>query len=288
MRITDFDVYRDILKEKCGLLLEQDQSYLLDSRLSPVAKKWDFSSLEAMTAVLYGVPDKDLVHDVIEAMTTRETSFFRDAWPFYMIRDELFPLLKKARAGQKKLKIWCAAGATGQEPYSMCLLFKEKASDFSGWKMDVFSTDISSAALERSKEGVYSQFEVQRGLPVRMLLKYFKNTGEKNWQIAADIRKMVRHQPFNLLDNMTALGQYDIILCRNVLSDFEPSVRQKVLGKLAGQLEKDGFLLLGRKEKMENDALRPLHEKRGVYVHRDSAHKAAGAPRPQALAKGAV
>ncbi len=287
MRITDFDIYQHLLKEKSGLVLVQDQSYLLDSRLMPIAKKWGFSSLDAMTAVLHGVPDKDLVYDVVEAMTTKDTSFFRDTWPFHMFRDEILTMLKKVRGSQKKIKIWCAAAATGQEPYSLGLMFKERGADFAGWKLDILSTDISVEALEQSKIGIYSQFEVQRGLPVRLLLKHFKQVDDINWQISSDLRKMVRHQTFNLLDNMSALGKFDMIVCRNVLGEFDAPLRKKTLEKLGNQLEKDGFLFLGNGEKPENDAFRPLHEKRGVWVLQDSPHRSASDV-PQALAKGAV
>lgn len=288
MRITDFEVYRDLLREKLGLILEQDQSYLLDSRLAPIAKKWGYSSLEAMTAVIHGVPDKELVYDIVEAMTIKDTSFNRDAWPFYMFANELLPILKKARASQKKIRIWCAGASTGQESYSLCILFKDKGAEFQNWKLDVLATDISGDALEQAKQGVYSQFEVQRGLSVRTLLKHFKQIDEDNWQISSDLRKMVRYQTFNMLDNMSGLGRFDVILCRNVIGDFAPEMKKKIFDRLSGQLEKDGFLMLGAKEKPEGEAFRPLHARRGVYVHKDSAYEQIDAPGPATLAKSAV
>jgi chemotaxis protein methyltransferase CheR len=289
MRITDFDVYRDLLKEKSGLILVQDQSYLLDSRLMPIAKKWGYTSLDAMTATLQGVPDKDLVYDVIEAMTTKDTSFFRDAWPFHMFRDDMLTHFRKTRAAQKKIKIWCSAASTGQEAYSLALMFKERQADFNGWKIDILASDISSDSLEQSKLGIFSQFEVQRGLSVRTLLQYFKQIDDNNWQIAPDIRKMIRHQTFNLLDNMGALGKFDMILCRNVLGEFDEPTRKRTIEKLAGQLEKDGFLMLGRGEKIaEGGPLRPMHQKRGIYVLQDSPHQTIAMPAPQTLAKSAV
>jgi chemotaxis protein methyltransferase CheR len=282
MRITDFDVYQDLLKQKSGLVLEQDQSYLLDSRLMPIAKKWGYSSLDAMTAVLHGVPDKDLVDDVIEAMTDKETCFFRDTWPFYAFRDDMLPALKKLRGASKKIKIWCAAAATGQEAFSLALMLKDKGNEFAGWKAEILATDISSDCLEQAKHGIFSQFEVQRGLPIRTLLKHFKQVGDQNWQISGDIRKMMRYHSFNLLDSMAALGKFDVILCRNVLNDFDTPTRRKTLDKLMGQLEKDGFLMLGCKDQIEGDSLRPLDEKRGVYVHKDSIHQPALSAAPLA------
>lgn len=230
-----------------------------------------------MTAALQAKADKGLTHEIVEAMVERDTSFFRDAWPFYMFRDEILAALKKSRASQKKIKIWCAAAATGQEPYSLCMTLRESGADFTGWKFDILATDISSSALEQAKNGAYSQHEVQRGLPVRLLLKYFKQGDGAGWQINSDIRKMVRHQSFNLLDNMAVLGKFDVILCRNVLGGLGENVRQKTIEKLAGQLAPDGFILFGRGEKIEGGAFRPLHEKRGVYVAHASAHAASAA-----------
>lgn len=287
MRITDFDVYRDLLKEKCGLVLEQDQSYLLDSRLMPVVKKWGFSSLEAMTTILHGVPNKDLVRDVIEVMMTKDTCFFRDMWPFHMLRDEILTILKKTRSN-RKLKIWCAVGGTGQEPYSVALLLKERYADFSNWKIDILSTDICTGSLEQAKQGLYSQFEVQRGLPIRTLLRHFKQVDDHNWQIAPDIRKMVRHQYFNLMDSMNSLGKFDIILCRNVLGSFDESTREKILEKLAGQLESDGFLMLGKGETAISASFRPFHEKRSVFVMKNGPHHTTTKLPAQTLAKGMV
>lgn len=273
MRITDFDIYKELLRDKSGLMIDQDQCFLLDSRLVPIAKKWGYTSLEAMTASLHAVPDNDLVHDVIEVMTAKDTSFFKDTWPFRMLSDEIFPYLKKNRGDSKKIRLWSCASSTGQEPYSACLLFAEKGTEFSGWKPEVLASDISASALEQSKQAIYSQFEVQRGVPVRLLLKHFKQIEGENWQISPEIRRMVRHQSFNLIDTMTALGKFDVIFCRNVLTGFEPDVRAKTIEKLCGRLEKDGFLIFGKGEKPDSPLLRPLHEKRGVYVLKDGPHR---------------
>lgn len=190
MRIIDFDIYKNLLKERSGLVLTPDKSYLLDSRLNPIAKKWGYPSLEAMTAVLQGVPDKDLVNDIIEAMTTNETSFFRDSNPFDTFKESVLPYMHESRATRRSMKIWCAAASSGQEPYSLRMILREQESKFAGWKTDILATDISNDILAQAREGVYSQFEVQRGYSLKnisfsILIKINQNVAaEYNVKIA--------------------------------------------------------------------------------------------------------
>lgn len=273
MRITDFDIYHDLLKEKSGLVLTPDQSYLLDSRLARIVKKWGYSSMEAMTAALHGVPDRRLVDEVIEAITDKTTWFFRDGWPFDTVREEIFPALRTFKQANRKIKIWCAAASTGQEAYSLAMMIRNKDMRLSGWRTEILATDLSARCLKRAAQGIYSQMEIQHGLAVRTLLKYFKQVNDENWQISSDMRRMVRLHDFNLLDNMTALGKFDLILCRNVLGGFDAPTRRRTLDRLAGQLEPEGFLMLGRGENAESDLIRPFHEKRGIYVHKNSIHQ---------------
>lgn len=273
MRIIDFDLYRDILKEKSGLLLTPDKSYLLDSRLSPVAKKWGYGSLESMTIALQGVPDKTLLTDIVEAMTTNDTSFFRDHTPFQVLRGTALKYLMEKRATKRQLKIWCAASSSGQEPYSIAMTLREMEKKISNWKIDIFATDISNEVLDQAREGIYSQFEVQRGLPTSLLVKYFTQIDEK-WQIKPEIRKMVRFQPFNLLDSMSALGQFDIILCRNVLIYFDDKLRTQVVDRMAKQLDQDGFFFTGVQESLAGvtTALEAVPGQDGLYAKQGSPH----------------
>lgn len=274
MRITDFDLYKNLLKEKSGLVLPPDKSYLLDSRLSPIAKKWGYPSLEALTKALQGVPDKDLVNDIVESMTTNETSFFRDSRPFDLFKDFVLPYILEKRAGQKQMKIWCAAASSGQEPYSLSMILKDlEATGFQGWDTDILATDISNEITEQARDGIYSQFEAQRGLPIQMLMKYFTQIDDK-WQIKDEIRQMVRYDIFNLLDDMAGLGTFDIIFCRNVLVYFDKATKTQVLGKLARQLAPDGFLFIGETETTSgiSDDFVPLPDKRDLCVHKDSVH----------------
>lgn len=278
MKISDFDLYRDLLKEKSGLALTQDKSYLLESRLSPIAKKWGYESLEAMTVKLRGVPDRGLINDIVEAMTTNETSFFRDIKPFDLFKETILSYLKQARTARKKIRIWCAASSSGQEPYTLAIVLKEASVHFPGWSFEILATDISNDILAQAREGVYSQFEVQRGMPIALLLKYFTQNGDK-WRINEDIRKMVKFEQFNLLDSMARLGTFDVVFCRNVLIYFDETTKAKVLNNMAKQLEPDGFLMLGGAETVIGitDVFKPLPDKRGIYVQQNSPHLKAAA-----------
>ncbi len=278
MRITDFDLYKELLAQKSGLVITPDKSYLLDSRLTPVAKKWGYASLEAMTMALRGVPDRKLVQDVVEAMTTNETSFFRDTKPFDIFKDVVMKHMLDARQGQKSLKIWCAACSSGQEPYSLAMLLKEMGAQLNGWRIDILATDLSEDILDQAKRGIYSQFEVQRGMPIQMLVKYFKQDSER-WLLNDDIKRMVRFQPLNLLEPMTSLGRFDIVFCRNVLIYFNEDNKRKVLKGISERLESDGFLFMGGAETVLGitDAFKPMQGQRGLYITKGGKHDVLGA-----------
>lgn len=270
MRISDFDLYKDLLKEKSGLTLTPDKSYLLDSRLTPIARKWGFDNLDAMTIAIRGVPKPDLIKDVVEAMTTNETSFYRDSKPFDQFRDIVLPHMLKNRS-TKKVRIWCAAASTGQEPYSLAMLLKENAAKLPGWSFEIIATDIDTNVLETAKKAEYSQFEVQRGLPIQMLMKYFDQRGDR-WALKDDIKKMVQYKYFNLLEPMASLGKFDIVFCRNVLIYFERETKAKVLQNIAGLLPDDGFVFLGGAETVlgVTDAFKLMENTRGVYIKPNS------------------
>src|SRR5262249_29329860 len=218
-----------------------------------------------LVAKMKGGADR-LIADVVEAMTTNETFFFRDRIPFDHLRDTILPALLPARANRKSLRIWSAASSTGQEPYSIAMCLKEKAAQLAGWRIEIVATDLSQEVLEKSKAGIYSQFEVQRGLPIQLLVKYFTQTGEL-WQINADIRGMIQHRQLNLLQDFSGLGRFDVIFCRNVLIYFDQETKTGIFERLAKVLEPDGTLMLGAAESVVGitDAFRPCPEKRGLY-----------------------
>jgi len=225
-----------------------------------------------------------LVAQVVEAMTTNETFFFRDKVPFDHFRDSIVPEVLKARAARRSIRIWCAAGSTGQEPYSLAMCLKEMSAALAGWRVEIIATDLSQEVLEKSKAGIYSQFEVQRGLPIQLLVKYFKQNGEL-WQISPEIRAMVQHRQLNLLHDFSQLGLFDVIFCRNVLIYFDQDTKINIFGRLAKTMEADGFLVLGAAETVVGltDVFKPFPDRRGLY--RPSGARATSAPAASAMPK---
>lgn len=267
MTPQDYDFIRKMLRQRSGLVLSAEKQYLVESRLLPVVRKAGLTSLAELVTALKAVPSSALATTVVEAMTTNESFFFRDKLPFENFRDVLMPALLSARAQERHIRIWCAAAATGQEPYSLAMALKEMGSKLAGWSIEIFSTDISSAALEKAKAGLYSQFEVQRGLSIQMLVKYFTQIGDQ-WQISPDIRNMVTYRHFNLLQDFTGFGAFDVLFCRNVLIYFDQETKITVLNRLARSVRGDGYLMLGAAETVVGltAAFKPMAAHRGVYV----------------------
>jgi chemotaxis protein methyltransferase CheR len=263
----DYDYLRKLLKERSGLVLSADKQYLVESRLLPVARKAGASSLGELVQKLKGTGAEPLIVEVVEAMTTNESFFFRDKIPFEHFRDTVLPKLLSARASQRRIRIWCAAASTGQEPYSLAMCLKEMAHQIAGWRIEILATDLSMEVLAKAKAGIYSQFEVQRGLPIQLLVKYFNQVGEM-WQIAPELRAMVHYRPLNLLHDFSGLGTFDVVFCRNVLIYFDQETKVGVLDRLARVTERDGYLVLGAAETVVGltDNFRPVADKRGLYA----------------------
>jgi len=260
----DYDFLRKLLKERSGLDLSADKQYLVESRLIPLARRSGLPGIAELVARIKSGAAA-LTSDVVEAMTTNETFFFRDKIPFDHLRETILPALVQARASRRSLRIWCAASSTGQEPYSIAMCVKEFAG-LSGWRVDIVATDLSQEVLEKSKAGLYSQFEVQRGLPIQMLVKHFTQVGEL-WQLGADIRAMVQHRQLNLLQDFSHLGTFDVIFCRNVLIYFDQDTKSGIFDRMSRMLEPDGVLVLGAAESVVGitDAFKPYPERRGLY-----------------------
>ena len=270
----DYDYLRKLLRERSGLVLSADKQYLVESRLTPVARKAGIATLGELVQKLRGANEK-LIVDVVEAMTTNESFFYRDKIPFDHFRDAIMPGLLAARAKERRIRIWCAAASTGQEPYSLAMCLREMKEKLGGWRIEILGTDISTEVLEKARAGIYSQFEVQRGLPITMLVKYFSQTGD-TWQIAPEIRAMVQYRPFNLLADFSGLGNFDVVFCRNVLIYFDQEIKISVLNRIAAVLPTDGYLVLGAAETVVGltDAFKPLADKRGLYAPNKQAKSA--------------
>jgi chemotaxis protein methyltransferase CheR len=262
---VEYEYLRKVLKDHSGLDLSADKHYLIESRLLPLARKAGLPGIPELVQKMKG-GSTALVTQVVEAMTTNETFFFRDKVPFDHFRDAIMKEILQERAGRKSVRIWSAAGSTGQEPYSLAMCLKEMGAALAGWRVEILATDLSQEVLEKSKAGIYSQFEVQRGLPIQMLVKYFKQNGEL-WQINPDIRGMVQHRQLNLLQDFSQLGKFDVIFCRNVLIYFDQETKTNIFGRLARALEPDGFLVLGAAETVVGltEDFKPFADRRGLY-----------------------
>lgn len=266
MKSEDFDFLSDLLKKRSGLIISADKLYLLESRLVPLARKRGMNGLDDLVKAIRFAPEEQLLVDVTEAMTTNESSFFRDIKPFDNFRKMVLPDLIEKRAHKRSIRIWCAAASTGQEPYSLAMCLREEAEKLSGWRVEIVATDLSEEVLDKASVGLYSQFEVQRGMPIQLLIKYFSQVKDL-WQIDSSIRAMVKYQPLNLLGNFSQLGAFDIVFCRNVLIYFEQQTKGEVLDKIANLMPSDGYLFLGGAETVLGicDAFKPVDNYRGVY-----------------------
>jgi chemotaxis protein methyltransferase CheR len=261
----DYEYLRKLLKERSGLDLSADKQYLVESRLAPLARRSGLPGIAELVSKMKSGAEP-LVAEVVEAMTTNETFFFRDKVPFDHLKEAVLPALAQARAARRALRIWCAASSTGQEPYSIAMCLKEAGAMLSGWRTEIVATDLSLGVLEKARAGVFSQFEVQRGLPIQMLVKYFTQNGEL-WQLNADIRSMVQFRQLNLLQDFSHLGTFDIIFCRNVLIYFDQATKINIFDRMSRMIEPDGVLALGAAESVVGitNAFKPFPDRRGLY-----------------------
>jgi len=266
MKVDDFELLAKTVYEQSGLVITADKAYLLESRLGPVARKYGVKTIEELVTMLRQRRDATVIKAVTDAMTTNETLFFRDTKPFEQFRRLVLPELIAARQAKRHLRIWSAASSSGQEPYSLAMILREEAALLSGWRVEIIGTDISQEIIERARAGIYSQFEVQRGLPIQFLMKYFKQV-EDRWQISQEIRDMVQYREFNLLHDTKLLGTFDVVFCRNVLIYFDQPTKGQVLARIAQVLQPDGLLYLGGAETVLgiSDRFEPLPAERGLY-----------------------
>ncbi|HEX5777644.1 MAG TPA: CheR family methyltransferase [Xanthobacteraceae bacterium] len=265
MSQSDYDYLCDFLKERSGLALAPDKEYLVDNRLLPVARRHGRKTVAELIQMLKGPDSGHLKVEVTEAMMNNESYFFRDRVPFDRLGDTVLPDLLRTRALRKKIRIWCAAASTGQEPYSIAMQLDQRA-ELGGWRVEIAATDISGDAIERAKAGLYSQFEVQRGLPIQMLMQHFEEVAGQ-WRIVERLRNRVDFQTINLLTDFSRLGQFDVVFLRNVLIYFDRDTKLDVLARVRESLAPDGYLLLGAAETMVGlgDLFKMVPETRALY-----------------------
>lgn len=265
MTRDSFAFIAGLVKGRSGLVLAPDQGYMLETRLGPLLKREGLAGIDALALRLKDPRAAALAEAVTEALTTNESSFFRDGKPFEHLRRAL-PALAAARAPGMPLRIWSAACSTGQEAYSIAMVLAELAPQLGGRKAEILGTDIAQEVLARARDGAFTQFEVQRGLPARLLVRHFRQE-EGRWRVAPELRAMTRFERWNLLSDLRPLGRFDVIFCRNVLIYFDAPTKSRVLEALAAQLVPDGVLYLGGAETVLGltGRLAPVVGERGVY-----------------------
>ncbi|MCX7380478.1 MAG: chemotaxis protein CheR [Alphaproteobacteria bacterium] len=278
MKPQAFDVLAACLRNGSGLVIGPDKLYLLEARLGRSLKNHGLRDLDALAERIAADRGGALTREVIEAMTTNESFFFRDDKPFVHFRTHALPRLLATRPPGAKLRIWSAASSSGQEAYSLAMTLAECRAQIGGRSIEIVGTDISREQLARAQEGLYTQFEVQRGLPMQFLVRYFRKEGP-NWRLNDAIRAMASFREFNLLADLRMLGQFDIVFCRNVLIYFDQPTKSRVLEAIARQMPPDGLLYLGGAETVLGITNRfaAAPGERGVYEIATAAAKAAPA-----------
>lgn len=276
MTPEDMDLLAALGRSRAGVRVETEKPYLVESRLSPLARREGYDSIDALIAALRSKREDRLIWAVVEALCRSETTFFRGRETFAQLRDQILPALSHRRR-EAPIRIWSAACATGQEVYSMAIACAEAPGLAAGTRFEFFGSDLSERSLEKAQAGLYTQFEVQRGLPIRMLIKYFENQDD-TWEISPRIRQTVRWKRINLLADLSAMGRFDVILLRNVLGGMDAALRGKVARALAALLPEDGVLVLDPEDDASevDELLKPAPGGTGIYL-RDPSVRAAAA-----------
>jgi chemotaxis protein methyltransferase CheR len=261
----DFEFVAQLLRKRAGIVLTGDKMYLLESRLAPLARKEGLPSIDDLIHVVRARREERLIGQVVDVMTTNETFFFRDKTPFEHLKDAILPALAQARRGSR-IRIWCAACSTGQEAYSIAMMLDQNPELTQGVPVEIVATDISDRCLERARQGLFTQFEVQRGLPIQMLMHYFTQQDD-HWRISERLRNNVTFRKQNLIEPTASLGKFDVVFCRNVLLYFDGPTKTDVLDRIGQQLNPGGFLTLGAAESVVglSTSFEATQDRRGLY-----------------------
>ena len=265
---AEFTFISDMVRTRSAIVLEPGKEYLVEARLAPLVRELGLGSIGALVAELRRpAAPPVLAERVTEAMTTNETSFFRDVAPFQALRTTVLPAVMAARAAQRRLRIWCAASSSGQEPYSIAMTLDDAFPELRGWNVEILATDLSAAMVERGRAGVYKALEVNRGLPAPMLIKYFTKVGV-DYQVKPELTAMVKFSELNLIGAWPAFPTFDIVFLRNVLIYFDVETKRTIFGRVKRLLAPDGYLFLGAAEttmNIDNGFERVPVERAGCY-----------------------
>lgn len=268
MEVSDSSlrILAGLLEARTGQQLTMSRRWRIETALRGLMRDRGIANLDQLITALVSGREPSLADEVVEALLNNETYFFRDKAPFDLLRDTLLPALHRQRAKSRRLSIWCAGVSTGQEAYSLAMLFAEPSRLWTGWTVDILGTDVSQSAIGQARDGSYSQFEVQRGLPITQMMRWFEPDGV-NWRIAGELKARTRFQAQSLLERPPQPGCFDIILCRNVLLYLSPEARRTAFERIADALASDGALLLGAGETVigQTDRLQSDPACRGVY-----------------------
>ena len=267
----------DVLRRTSGLIINEEKAYLVSGRLTPVARQEGFETLDEFIDSMMAKSNPAHENAVMEAMTTNETFFFRDKRPFEIFENTVLPALAETRTPGSRVRLWTAAASSGQELYSIAMIIEQARAKLNSMKFDLLGTDISKEILDKARAGIYSQFEVQRGLPIQMLVKFFEKDGDL-WQISQDMRAACKFEEFNLLNDFTKLGKFDVVFCRNVLIYFDQDTKKNVLERIAKLMPDDGYMFLGAAETVIGitEAFKPVPDNRGLYQKNPDFNAAAG------------
>ncbi len=274
MKLEDRELIAQLCAARAGLKVDPEKTYLIESRLGPVARREGFGSVPDLLASLRAKREDRLAWIIVEAMVHSETSFYRDRTPFDLFRDEVLPDIAKVR-GEEPIRIWSAGSGTGQEVYSLAMIVEDQRADTPNVKVELFGSDLCERHLDKAQSGLYTQFEVQRGLPIRKLVQHFEKNDE-TWVLSPRIRQMVRWRRINLVAELSTAGRFDVIFCRYVLSTLVEPMQIRLLENLARALSPDGYLFLGLDENASGlaDAFHPVSGRPGLYS-RNPAFRAA-------------
>ncbi|QQG35977.1 MAG: protein-glutamate O-methyltransferase CheR [Micavibrio aeruginosavorus] len=283
MRLGDFEVYRALLQGELGVDIKPEKTYLLESRLSPVFRKWGYPTIESMTLALRAVPDPAMIHDVVQALTDNETWFFRDPANYQALQSIVIPYLIKQRKRQKKIHIWSAGCASGQEAWSLAMAASEALEGHKNWTFDILATDISNEGIEYAGRAIYNQHEAQNETSIKQLIKFFEQS-QIGWNVKDHLKERVSFHISNLLHQTEDWGVFDVIFCCNVIHEFTPEARDRVLDTLAYHLADDGFLFVGGLDQWQDETqlFTALPDQPHVLIRAKGDYKFADFPKAEA------